>query len=78
MDEKFSQEDRGDAFTSSPENPTSSPEWDATDGEPEPAGELDLPSIAVDVARYWVKDHQKASMLGAFGVGVFVGVLLRE
>ncbi len=35
-------------------------------------------SFAVDMARLWVKQHQKATMLGAFGVGVFVGALLRD
>jgi hypothetical protein len=36
------------------------------------------PSFALDVARLWVQRHQKASMLGAFAVGVFVGALLRD
>lgn len=35
-------------------------------------------SFAVDMARLWVKQHQKATMLGAFAVGVFVGALLRD
>ena len=34
-------------------------------------------SIAVDVARDWVRERQTATMLGAFAVGVFVGVLSR-
>lgn len=36
------------------------------------------PSVAVDVARMWVQQHQKASMLGAFAVGVFAGAMLRQ
>ena len=35
-------------------------------------------SVAVDMARLWVQRHQKATMLGAFAVGVFVGAMLRE
>lgn len=35
-------------------------------------------SMALDVGRMWVRTHQKESMLGAFAVGVFVGVLLRD
>jgi len=34
-------------------------------------------SIAVDMARDWVRERQTATMLGAFAVGVFVGVLSR-
>jgi hypothetical protein len=35
-------------------------------------------SLATDMARSWVRQHQKATMIGAFGVGVFVGVMLRD
>lgn len=35
-------------------------------------------SLAVDIAKIWVQEHQKASMLGAFAVGVFVGAMLRD
>jgi len=35
-------------------------------------------SVAWDMARLWVQRHQKASMLGAFAVGVFVGAMLRD
>lgn len=35
-------------------------------------------SVALSTAKYWVREHQKASMLGALAVGVFVGALLRE
>ena len=34
-------------------------------------------SIALDVARDWVRERQTATMLGAFAVGVFVGALSR-
>lgn len=35
-------------------------------------------SMALGVARTWVREHQKTSMLGAFAVGVFTGAWLRE
>lgn len=35
-------------------------------------------SFALSAAKHWVREHQKASMLGALAVGVFVGALLRE
>lgn len=35
-------------------------------------------SLALDMARLWVQRHQKASMLGAFAVGTFIGALLRD
>lgn len=35
-------------------------------------------SLSVDMARMWVREHQKASMLGAFAVGVFAGAWLRD
>lgn len=34
-------------------------------------------SIAVDMARDWVRERQTATLLGAFAAGVFVGVLSR-
>jgi hypothetical protein len=52
------------------------PPWE-TEG-PEFGQEAPDESFAVDMARLWVKQHQKATMLGAFGVGVFVGALLRD
>jgi len=36
------------------------------------------PSLALDLARTWVREHQNTTMLGAFAVGVFVGSLLRN
>jgi len=35
-------------------------------------------SLTVDMARMWVREHQKASMLGAFAMGVFTGAWLRD
>ena len=35
-------------------------------------------ALALDLARSWVKQHQKATMLGAFATGVLLGSLLRE
>ncbi|MCS3651607.1 hypothetical protein GGQ08_002541 [Salinibacter ruber] len=50
--------------------------WDQAD-EMEMPGGLSS-SLATDMARSWVRQHQKATMIGAFGVGVFVGVMLRD
>jgi hypothetical protein len=36
------------------------------------------PSFALKMARLWVQRHQKASMLGAFAVGVFIGAMVRD
>jgi len=41
------------------------------------AGGLD-PSLVLELARSWVREHQNTTMLGAFAVGVFVGSLLRN
>jgi hypothetical protein len=41
-------------------------------------GEDRSASMALDMARLWVQQHQKAAMLGAFAVGTFVGALLRN
>jgi len=35
-------------------------------------------SLATDMARSWVRRHQKATLLGAFATGVFVGAMLRD
>ncbi len=60
--------------------------FDAPDG-PGPAsgvgGPGDRPSgldatLALSLARSWVKQHQKLTMLGAFATGVVLGSLLRE
>jgi hypothetical protein len=55
---------------------TNAPPWE--EGSDGPVGGDMSPSFALDVARLWVQRHQKASMLGAFGIGVFVGALLRD
>jgi len=57
-------------------NEADAPPWETED--PEFGQEAPDESFAVDMARLWVKQYQKATMLGAFGVGVFVGALLRE
>lgn len=52
------------------------PPWETEEGE---FGQEEMGgAFAVDMARLWVKQHQKATMLGAFAVGVFVGALLRD
>jgi ElaB/YqjD/DUF883 family membrane-anchored ribosome-binding protein len=40
----------------------------------------DEPAIhsSLDAVTRWVRDHPQSAMLGAFGVGVFLGVLLRK
>ena len=32
----------------------------------------------LDQAQEWIKENQTAAMLGGFGLGVFIGVLLRR
>lgn len=65
FDEETDFEERSDA-----------PPWGTEENTP--ASDDLSASFAVDMARIWVQRHQKASMLGAFAVGVFVGALLRE
>lgn len=83
MNEPASDPEPNESFSSSsPDNAASgfedhaeTPPWDSE----EPAFEEDMDgSFAIDMARLWVERHQKTVMLGAFGVGVFVGVLLRD
>ena len=53
--------------------------WD--EGELSGEGALswaDRSAFAMEMARMWVKEHQTATMLGAFAVGVFVGSLSRD
>ncbi len=62
--------------------PAESPSGDPFGAPPASVSEdwstLGIPaSIAVDMARDWVRERQTATMLGAFAVGVFVGVLSR-
>jgi len=35
-------------------------------------------SLALDVGRMWVREHQKMAMLCAFAVGVFTGSWFRD
>lgn len=52
---------------------------DPLGGAPGPAASGALePSLALELARSWVREHQNATMLGAFAAGVFVGSLLRD
>ncbi|WP_103021211.1 hypothetical protein [Salinibacter altiplanensis] len=60
----------------SPFENTDPPSWDQEDPVTMPDGVSS--SLAKDMARSWVQQHQKATMIGAFGVGVFVGVMLRD
>lgn len=62
-------------FSSTVEGPNS-PSWEG--GGENVMGDDMSPSFALDMARLWVQQHQKASMLGAFGVGVLIGALLRD
>lgn len=64
-----------DAPSSAPEEPDP-PEWEA--GIDDPSGEGSSATFALDVTRLWIEQHQKASMLGAFAVGVFIGAMLRD
>lgn len=48
------------------------------EGGPGPLpGGLDA-SLALHVARSWIKQHQKATMLGALAAGVVIGSLFRD
>jgi len=72
-----------DPFSSSSSFPddTDAPPWDAPGDDlsgPPPPGNDQSASMALDMARLWVQQHQKASMLGAFAVGTFIGALLRR
>lgn len=66
------------------ESASSSPPDDFPEFEPDT--DFDAPtdkagqqvSLMLDMARLWVREHQKASMLGAFAVGVFAGSWLRD
>jgi len=34
--------------------------------------------FAYEMAKMWIRDHQKAVMVGAFATGVFLGALMRD
>jgi hypothetical protein len=38
----------------------------------------DSAGFAYEMAKMWVRDHQKTAMVGAFATGVFLGALLRD
>lgn len=55
------------------------PERDESGTDAQQTGEgPDGTSFALSAAKHWVRQHQKASMLGALAAGVFVGVLIRD
>ncbi|MFB6248629.1 MAG: hypothetical protein ABEL97_08680 [Salinibacter sp.] len=62
-----------DAFNA-PEDPGPGSGFD----EPGAGGSLLDASLALGVARSWVKQHQTLTMLGAFATGVVLGSLLRD
>lgn len=59
-------------------DPPFSPSSDSFGGERETSSGRLQTSMALDVARMWIEEHQKESMLGAFAVGVFLGGLFRD
>jgi hypothetical protein len=72
-----------DPFSTSgtPIDESDGPSWDENGPDPmadDPMADDLSSSVALDMARLWVQRHQKASMLGAFAVGVFVGAMLRD
>jgi hypothetical protein len=69
-----------DPFSSpSAPDPGMDRDWDEGDFPEEGASSwADRSAFAMEMARMWVKEHQTATMLGAFAVGVFVGSLSRD
>lgn len=67
--------DRSTPSPGAPLKENEPPSWGSEDATGMPDGLSS--SLAQDMARSWVQRHQKATMLGAFGVGVFVGAMLR-
>ena len=55
---------RGDGYNAPPHQPE----------HPSPPD----PAALMDAALTWVEENQTLAMLGAFALGVFVGVLMRE
>lgn len=63
-----------DAF----DGPDEGPSFDSSGG-PMPDGMGgDSAGFAYEMAKMWVRDHQKTAMVGAFATGVFLGALLRD
>lgn len=56
----------------SPFGSSEAPDFDAPGAG---SGQL---SMAWNVARMWIKEHQREAMLGAFATGVLVGAYLRD
>ena len=63
----------GDSFDA-PDAPGSASEFGGPGARP---SGLDA-SLALTMARSWVKQHQKLTMLGAFATGIVLGSLLRD
>lgn len=76
MSEDPSEPNATDSDSSAASQRPDPPEWEA--GLENPSAEGSSASFALEGARLWVQQHQKASMLGAFAVGVFVGAMLRD
>jgi hypothetical protein len=69
--DSFSEEERG--FGSGPSS------FGSADDPSFSAGEDAMgTSMMAEMASLWVREHQTASMLGAFATGVFLGALLRD
>lgn len=75
MDDRPSDPDPTDAdpFSSAPaDGGMESPSGSA-------ASSLDTdPAFLMNMAKMWIQEHQRSTMLGAFAVGVFVGSLFRK
>lgn len=52
--------------------------WEAEASISDGSSWADQSAVALELTRMWVKEHQTATMLGAFAVGVFVGALTRD
>lgn len=75
----------GDPSAADPENEDDPPfqqDPPFADASPEESSPFsasgDQLSFAWNVARMWIKEHQQASMLGAFALGIFVGAYIRD
>lgn len=62
-----------DPFADIDDSPDDVPDPPTAPGQSGPT-----PSLAWDMARMWVREHQKAAMIGAFAVGVLTGAWLRD
>lgn len=76
MADEASKNESQHAFDASSSGEADPPEWAA-----DPSGASGLgssASLAADVAKLWIQENQKKSLLGAFAIGVFVGAMLRD